>query len=153
MKRSYRATVLASLGAFAIATPLLATPADQVKSRIASYRELGAAFKNVNDALRGPTPPVMILQISSRTIQNMARAQYTLFPAGTGAEAGVKTKAKPEIWSQAARFRAAQDAFAAQAGAFDRAVRSGNMDAVRAETRKLGGTCKGCHDQFRLADD
>ncbi len=153
MKRTNRAWVLATLAVAAIATPLLATPADQVKSRIASYRELGAAFKNINDSLRGPNPQLMILQISSRTVQSTARGQYAWFPAGTGAEAGAKSRAKAEIWSRPAQFRTAQDGFAAQAAAFDRAVRAGNMAAIRVEARKLGGTCKSCHDQFRTPDE
>lgn len=152
MKRGYRAALAAGLGA-AIAAPLLAAPADVVKSRIASYRELGAAYKNVNDALRGPTPPAVILQLSSREIMSAARLQSGWFPAGTGPQPGVKTRAKAEIWTRPAQFQAAQAAFLARATAFDRAVKAGNIAAIRTEARALGGSCKGCHDQFRTPDE
>lgn len=136
-----------------VSTPLLASGADMARSRITAYRELGASFKTVNDALRGPEPQTMLVQIAARQIVNASRAQYTMFPAGSGAESGARTKAKAEIWTQAPRFKAAQDAFAAQAQVFQRAAMSGNADAIRAEVRKLGGTCKGCHDTFRAPGD
>ena len=137
--------------AVAVATPLIAaaTPADAVRTRVSGLRELGAAFKSVNDALRSPTPQTMLIQISARQISGAARAQYNWFPAGSGPQAGLKTAAKPAIWGQSARFKQAQDAFATQATAFQRAAQGGNMDLVRAEARKLGQTCKGCHDTFR----
>jgi cytochrome c556 len=139
-----------ALSGLLIAAPLLATPADSVKSRIAELRELGASYKAVNDGLRSPMPQTMLIQISARQIVNASKAQYGWFPAGSGAEAGVKTAAKPEIWTQAAKFKAAQNAFAAQAQSFQRAAAGGNIDAMRAEAKKLGLTCKGCHDSFRV---
>jgi cytochrome c556 len=140
------------LAAAACASPLTAGPVDTIKTRIANYRELGAAFKAVNDGVRGELQVVLVQQ-SARQIRNSARQQYTLFPAGTGPEAGVKTAAKPEIWTRPAQFKAAQDVFAIQAAAFDTAVKGGKVEAIRTATRKLGAACKGCHDQFRVPKD
>lgn len=148
MIRTIRRTAIAAVAVAALAAPLLAAPADTVRSRIAAYKDLGGAFKTVNDNLRG-TPNVAAIQQAVGRINGAARGQYAWFPRGTGPQAGVKTGAKAEIWTQARQFRAAQDAFAAQAGALQRAATSGNVDAIRAEARKLGGTCKGCHDTFR----
>jgi cytochrome c556 len=134
-----------------IAAPLLAAPADVVRQRIAGLRELGAAFKNVNDSLRGE-PQLIVIRQSAREIRNAAQAQYRWFPAGTGPNPAWKTAAKPEIWAQAAQFRTAQDNFARQADAFQRAAQTGNVDAIRAAARTLGGTCKACHDQFRAPE-
>lgn len=136
----------------ALAAPLLASPADTVKSRISAYRELGTAFKGVNDGLRGE-PQTVILQQYARQIRNFAKMQYTLFPADSGPQPGVKTLALPAIWAKPAQFKAAQDAFTNQAAAFQKAVSGGNAAAIRAEARKLGGSCKGCHDQFRQPKD
>jgi cytochrome c556 len=129
--------------------PLLAAPADVVHTRISGLRELGAAFKNVNDGLRGDVQTVLIQQ-SAREIRNASRAQYGWFPAGSGPQAGIKTAAKPEIWARAPQFKAAQDAFARQAEVFERTAAGGNAEAMRVEARKLGGTCKGCHETFRV---
>lgn len=144
-----------ALAAAAVAlagAPLLAAPTDQVRARIDGFRELGAAYKNVNDGLRGDVQTVLIQQ-SARQIRNASRAMYEWFPAGSGAQPGIKTAAKPEIWSRSAQFKAAQDAFARQADVFQRTAASGNAAAIRAEARKLGATCKGCHDTFRVPKD
>lgn len=152
-RRKFLARPFALAALVLVAAPLLAAPADDVRSRVAGLRELGASFKAVNDGLRGSEPQTILIQQAARQIRNAATAQYRWYPAGSGPQPGVKTAAKPEIWTQAPRFKAAQDAFAAQAAAFQQAANSGNINAIRAEARKLGGTCKGCHDSFRVPQD
>lgn len=148
MIRTLRRTAIAAVAVAAIAAPLLAAPADTVRTRIAGYKELGASFKAVNDSLRGD-PNLPAIRAATAKITASSRAQYSWFPRGTGPSASLKTGAKPEIWTQARQFKAAQDAFAAQAAALQRAAAGSNVDAIKAEARKLGGTCKGCHDSFR----
>lgn len=151
MKKSLGYGLAAALAALAV-TPLLAAPADQVRTRVAAYKALGAAFKAVNDAARsGQVQTPRVRQAAAR-IGQAARQQYSLFPAGSGPRAGIKTDAKPAIWSRGREFRAAQDAFARQAAALQRAVTGGDAGAIRIEARKLGGTCKSCHDTFRAGD-
>jgi cytochrome c556 len=148
MIRTVRRTAIAAVAIAAFTVPLLAAPADTVRVRTAGFKEIGGAFKAINDSLRGDANVAVIRQATQKINAN-ARAQYRWFPRGTGPQPGLKTGAKPEIWSQAPQFRAAQDAFAAQAAALNRAAAGGNVDAIRTEARKLGGTCKGCHDNFR----
>ncbi len=149
---SRRARIFAALSLGLIAAPLLAAPADSVRGRIAGLRELGAAFKNANDALRGSDPQTILIQQSAREISNAARAQYQWFPAGTGPNPAWKTAAKPEIWAQAAQFRAAQDNFARAADGFQRAAMGGNSAAMRTSARTLGAACKACHDRFKARE-
>lgn len=141
----------AGLAALAIgAAPVLAAGAsDVVRSRVEAYRELGASFKNVNDELRSAKPQAMILQLSARQIRNVANQQYNWFPAGSGPQPGVKTKALPAIWKNAAGFKGAQDAFAKQANAFYQAASTGDAAKVRVAAKSLGATCQSCHKQFR----
>ena len=147
-----RLLIVSLFGVAGLATAALAAPADVVRTRIAGFREMGAAFKAVNDGLRGD-PQMILIQQSARQIRNAANQMPGWFPQGSGAEAGVKTAAKPEIWSQPARFTAAREAFIAQAASFQAAANSGNARAIGAEARKLGGTCKGCHETFRARKD
>ena len=151
--RRRRSRFAIGAGLLLLATPLFASPADDVRSRVSNFRELGASFKTVNDAIRTPEPQVMLVQIAARQIANSARQMPGWFPAGSGPESGAKTKAKAEIWKQAPKFKAAQDAFAAQAIKFQQAAQSGNVTIMRAAARNLGMTCKGCHDSFRQPGD
>ncbi|MGE3691507.1 MAG: cytochrome c [Novosphingobium sp.] len=140
-----------------LAAPLLAaapgspapSAADTVRTRIAGFRELGAAFKNVSDGMRGD-PQIILIQQSARQIKNSSAAINNWFPAGSGPQRGIKTSAKPEIWTRSAQFAAAKANFARQADAFQAAAASGNASTIRGAFRQLGGTCKGCHDQFRV---
>jgi cytochrome c556 len=136
--------------AFAIlATPLLAAPQDVVATRTAGYRALGAAFKSVNDQLRSGAPQGAVLKDAAGKIQVAARAQYGWFPAGSGPAPGLKTAAKPEIWTQPAQFKAAQDAFTTQSAVFARAVAGGDVATITAASKQLGAACGGCHRSFR----
>ena len=144
-----RTIILGSVVASVAAAPVLAAAADVIRTRIAELRELGAQFKNVNDELKKDDPSPMILQISARQIRDVAKNQYGWFPAGSGPEAGVKTKAKPEIWAKPADFKAAQDNFAKQANAFFQVASKSDVASMRAQVRQLGAACGGCHRAFR----
>lgn len=147
--RSVRTIILGAVVASVATAPVLAAAADVIRTRIAELRELGAQFKNVNDELKKDDPSPMILQISARQIRDVAKNQYGWFPAGSGPEAGVKTKAKPEIWAKPADFKAAQDNFAKQANAFYVVAQKGDIASMKAQVRQLGAACGGCHRTFR----
>ncbi|MBC2650481.1 c-type cytochrome [Novosphingobium aerophilum] len=148
-----RGCCLAVLLTGGLATPLVGAAPDAIRARIETYRELGASFKAVNDGLRTDEVQTVLIGQAARHIRNVAQAQYGLFPSGSGPAPGLKTKARAEIWRQPARFKAAQDAFAGAATGFQQAVASGDADAMRQAARKLGETCKGCHDSFRTRAD
>ncbi|MCJ8159078.1 cytochrome c [Sphingomonas sp. LaA6.9] len=143
-------TAAALAMACGVGVPLLAAPANIVATRIAGFREVGAAFKNINDELRSGSPQTYVIQISARQIRDYARQHYGWFPAGSGPKPGVKTAAKPEIWTQAAAFKAAQDGFAKQANAFATVAGSGDVAKMRAQAKALGQSCTTCHRSFRV---
>jgi len=66
-----------------------------------------------------------------------------------GSEAGAPTKARPEIWSNAAGFKQAADAFAAETPKLVAAAQSGNMDQIKAAFGPVVKSCDNCHDNFR----
>lgn len=151
MGNQYLRTLLAGalMAGIATAPVLAATAAEVVKSRVERYKGLGASFKRVNDEFKKGSPDAKIIQVSAREIAGHAREQYKWFPRGSGPQAGVTTKAKAEIWTNAAGFKKAQDAFAGQAAAFQKAAASGNIAQMRSLSKSLGGTCSACHRQFR----
>ena len=117
------------------------------------YRETGAAFKTINDQLKSGTPVKIMMRTSARTISNTARDQYNWFPAGSGAETGLKTKAKPAIWSDAAGFKAAQDRFAQEADLMSKVVETGDAAAMQKQAKALGQACAACHQKYRQQED
>lgn len=123
-----------------------------IQARQASYREVGTAFKAINDELRKPVPGRFIMASSARQMAANLRQASTMFPVGSGPAEGVKTKAKPAIWSDRATFDRLNTAAVRQADALVVAMRGTDMAAMRAQTSALGQACKACHDQFRFKD-
>lgn len=121
--------------------------------RVQGYKTLGTAYKTVSDGLRRGSPDIAAMHAAARTIRASARQQYNWYPATSAPKKGLKTAAKPEIWSNRTAFRAAQDKFAARAEAFEKAAASGDVAAMRSASRLVGASCKGCHDQFRVESD
>ena len=83
---------------------------------------------------------------SAQALQELSNQPWALFTADGNYP---PTRAKPEVWSQAAEFKRAQDDYLA---AVDQLVKvSGNADlpAIRSSVDAVQKSCKSCHDQFR----
>ena len=125
------------------------SPKEAVGVRVNGYRETGAAFKTLNDQLKSDTPIKIMLRTSARRIVQTSHDQYGWFPAGSGPEAGEKTKAKPVIWSDAAGFKTAQDRFQQQAALMAQAVDGGDLSQIKTQAHALGEACAACHNKYR----
>ncbi len=66
---------------------------------------------------------------------------------GTGWE---KTRAKPEMWTEKEKLGKAAMAFNKEANEMAKVAASGDAAAIGSQLGKLGGTCKGCHDDFKI---
>ncbi|HEY9233717.1 MULTISPECIES: c-type cytochrome [Phenylobacterium] len=133
------------------ATGALAASAAEtaIATRQAGYKKIGGAFKAINDELRKDAPDTKLIAANATTLNSQAAQLGHWFPKGSGPEAGVKTKAKPEIWTDQAKFRAAAGKFQTEAARLQTISAAGDLGAIRTQVRALGGTCKGCHDPYR----
>jgi len=124
--------------------------AEAVKARQANFKQLGGAFKAINDQLKTDKPDLAVIKASARKMKDLAAQEATWFPAGSGPEAGVKTAAKPDIWSDAAGFAAGVKRLQAETTRLADAANSGSLDAVKAQVATTAKACGGCHDKYRL---
>jgi cytochrome c556 len=129
-----------------------ATPVETQKARHEHYEGLGKAFKAVRDQMNAGNPDFAALQKNAEIVNDASIDQQQWFPKGTGPEAG-KTRALPEIWSKPADFAAAQKMLADRAPKLLAAVKSRDVDAVKAAFKETGGACKNCHDTFRSPEE
>lgn len=130
-----------------------ANAADSIRTRQQHYEEIGKAMKSINDELKKPSPDVAVIQASAATIDRFAPQIQGWFPDGSGAEAGVETEARAEIWSRPEEFRQAAERIAAEAARFNAVAATGDVDAIRDGVKALGAACKNCHEQFRAEKD
>jgi cytochrome c556 len=63
------------------------------------------------------------------------------------------TKAKPEIWSKADKFKEANDHMESEAAKLAELAKGGNLDALKEQLGKLQKTCKACHENFKKKAD
>lgn len=144
----FLASLLALAGTAAAASAALTAP-QAVETRKNRYRELGAAFKTINDQAKSGTLIKVMLRSSAKIVSGVARDQYQFFPTGSGPVASVSTKAKATIWSDPAGFKLAQANFQRQADAMALAAESGQLDQVQKQVKALGQTCAACHRNYR----
>ena len=80
-------------------------------------------------------------------VSTLSMIPFAAYPAGS--DKGAPNRAKPEVWSDGAKFKAAGEKMQAEVVKLDAAARSGNLDALKAAVGAVGGACKACHDDFR----
>jgi cytochrome c556 len=81
----------------------------------------------------------------TKTVANVSN----LFPPGTGiGEVSVKTHAKPEIWSEHAKFLEADKTVAGEIAELGAAVKAGDTAKTEALVKQIA-FCESCHKTFR----
>jgi cytochrome c556 len=124
-----------------------------IENRQGNLRDMGAAFKAISDELKKNKPNILEVARYASSLQDLASTQKQWFPAGSGAESGVKTAAKAEIWSQPAVFLKWEDDLAAAIALLVKAAKAQDLDGVRQQDEQVGKACAGCHKTFRIKED
>ena len=147
--------VIKSVGAAVLLTAMsgaawaAASAADVIHARQAGYKQLGVAFKALNDQLKSPTPDKAQVAALSKRVNEIAPQIATWFPAGSGPEAGVKTRAKPDIWVRGAEFQADAKALRVETAKLASLGAKGDIEAVKVQFKAVGARCGACHKPFR----
>lgn len=124
-----------------------AKPEDAVKYRKAALTVIGAHFGRVGAMANGRVPfDAKVAAENAELVAELSRLPWTAF--GEGTDKG-ETRAKPEIWKEAGKFKEASDKFQAEAAKLQAAAKTGNLDAVKTAFGATGASCKACHDNFR----
>src|SRR5438128_12670855 len=105
--RALKKFVLASVAVAAIcgaayAQRPAANAAATIQARQGNYKQMGAANHEIQQQLCAGTPDLAQIRSRAALLADRSVRVLTWFPRGTGAEAGVRTRAKPEIWSNPA---------------------------------------------------
>jgi cytochrome c556 len=68
---------------------------------------------------------------------------------GPNTDKGANSKARPEIWQEPDKFKAAQDRLDATLPKMVAAAETGDKARIKQAVGELGAACKNCHDDFR----
>ncbi|MCK0127923.1 cytochrome c [Erythrobacter sp. F6033] len=124
-----------------------------IDERQANFEGIGDAFKLIRSELETGNPDVVAIENAATDMNERSQKIAGFFPEGTSVDDGFDTEALATIWEDKTGFEsAAQDLTDASAEMITIAA-SGDTAAVGEQVKAVGGTCKGCHDKFRLDDD
>lgn len=123
--------------------------ADSVKARQQHFKELGGAAKAIGDQFKSGSPDAAIVKAQAAKLSQLAATLPTWFPAGTGPEAGVKTRALPVIWTDGPGFSAAAKNLAVETAKLNALASAGDVAGAGAQMQAVGAACGGCHKKYR----
>jgi len=131
--------------------PVQAGPADTIKERRALMKNYGKNMKAISGYLKKGRGTAADVAASADKIAANASKIVALYPKGTATSDNVgKTRAKPEIWSERAKFEDAVGKLKTLAMNLAAAARTGNKGAIGKAMGAMGKqSCGGCHRAFR----
>jgi len=133
---------------FAPAQAQFAKAEDAIKYRQSSLAVMGAHFGRLAGMAQGKIPfDAKAAADNAAVVEFMAKLPWTAF--GEGTDQGGNTKAKPEVWSDNAKFKDAADKMQAEVVKLGTAAKTGKLDDLKGAVSATGGSCKNCHDNFR----
>lgn len=124
-----------------------ADPSDPVSLRMHMMMNVGAAMGMAGKMAKGEQPyDARVAEAAFRIMNTAALGMGDQFPEGSMTE---KSEASPKIWTDRAGFDAAVAKFIADtAGAA--AAKPASADAFKPLFGKVAGSCKGCHEGYRV---
>jgi cytochrome c556 len=138
---------VATLTFSSLASAQFAKPEDAIKYRKNALFVMQQHYARVGAMASGRVPfDAKVAADNAAIAESMSRLPWAAF--GEGTDKG-ETKAKPEIWKEQAKFKAASEKMQAEMSKLAAAAKTGNLDSVKAAFQATSGSCKACHDDFR----
>jgi cytochrome c556 len=150
MKKSILATGVALSLGMGIAADAVAQakPDVLVKQRQAAMTLQGKYLGPIGAMLKGAAPyNADVVAVNATFLENLARMPWDGFQESTS---GVKSAAKPEIYKDAAKFKAAYEALEAATAKLGAVARAKDEAGVKANFGAVAKACGSCHDDFRV---
>jgi cytochrome c556 len=123
-----------------------------IEARQKALKDTGGAFKAISDQLKADSPDMARIKAAAASVPTLTDSMADWFPVGSGPESGFETEALPAIWENKDDFLTKVSNFQEAAANLNAAAMGGDAAAISAAFRNTGGTCKACHDEYRLDD-
>jgi cytochrome c556 len=119
-----------------------------VKERMQLMKSYAASMKKINKELRARTSVnYVLIKLEANDIVGRSQKVMELFPPGSG---GGMSEASPKIWQQPGDFKKIVEELNQAAQRLAQATSTGEPNLVIEKFRALGGTCKKCHQKYRV---
>ncbi len=142
------AAVATLLGLAAPASAQFAKPEDAIKYRQSALFVMGQHFGRVGAMVNGRVPfDAKVAAENADVVAAMSKLPWAGF--GPGTDKGGNTKAKPEIWTEQAKFKELNEKLVAETTKLSAAAKTGNIDNLKTAFGATAAACKACHDVYR----
>jgi len=130
------------------ASAQFAKPEDAIKYRQSALFVMGTHFGRIGAMASGKAPyDARVALENAEIVDHMARLPWAGFVPGSDKVGN--TKAKPDIWTEQAKFKDHNEKLMAETPKLVAAAKTNNLDNLKAAFQSTAGTCKACHDDFR----
>lgn len=144
-----KATVMAGLVMGLASAAWADTAADAIAQRQAGYKAIGAATGDIKKAMEAGGD-LTAVAAKAEVVSAFAKRIPALFPAGSGAESGVKTRALPAIWQNKSDFEANAGILGREADKLAAVLKANDKASVAAAFAAMTGECGACHRPYRM---
>jgi cytochrome c556 len=148
MKKCLSLFVVGMITAVALpASAQFAKPDDAIKYRKNALFVMQQNFGRVAGMAAGKIPfDAKVAAESASVADFVGKLPWAAF--GPETDLG-DTKAKPEIWSNKAKFDDYSKKLQSELAKLDEAAKTGKLDNIKVAVGATGEVCKACHDDFR----
>lgn len=148
MKLSIQALLVVATAAVAVpAHAQFAKPEDAVKYRQSAMALMGNHMGRINAQLKSGSPNVQVIQSSAALVETLSKLPFEAFVPDSDMVSN--TKAKPEIWTDAAKFKQLSEKMQGEVSKLAAVSKGGDAKAIQAQFGTVGQACKACHDDFQ----
>ena len=149
MKSFISITAAAALLSLATsASAQFAKPEDAVKYRKSAFSVMGTHFSRLGAMANGKVAfDAKAAADNAAVVNSLVKLPWAAF--GPGTDKAGDTKAKPEVWTEQAKYKESADKLVAESAKLEAAAKTGNLDALKTAFSATAETCKSCHDSFR----
>lgn len=134
-------TVLFSAGA----TTQFGNADEAVKFRQSKLKQMGEQSERLGNMVRGRAPfDAKVALESAELMEALSKQPWPAFAPGY--EGG---KARPEVWKEQAKFKAASERLQGETAKLAAAAKTGDLDRIKAAFGDTANACRACHMDFR----
>ena len=128
-------------------------PEDAITFRQSGYKFMAWNMGNIKRNLEGEFSKDQVVAAANVIAAIANSGMGRLYLPGTDQGKGWHdTKVKPELFTDKEGVGTVAKAFNEAANEMAKVAASGDQAAIKAQFGKLGESCKGCHDKFRVDD-
>ncbi len=149
MKHLFLAALVAAVSLPAAAQ--FQKPEDAVKYRKSAFTVMGTHFGRIGAMVNGKAPfDAKAAAANADIVATMSKLPFPAFVEGSDKVGD--THAKPEVWTEADKFRAGATKMQEEVAKLQTAAKGGNLDEIKAAFGNAAKSCKACHDNYQKKD-